>query len=379
MKRHLPLQLALLGLLSACGAPGGAGLSWDGRRGYGGSGDYGYDLNASRAEARSYRALASTNGYAVPGPPEDPWGPHISAAAARFGVPERWIREVMRQESGGRLYAGDGSLITSSTGAMGLMQVMPATYDRLRARHGLGADPYEPRDNILAGAAYLRDMYDRFGSPYFLAAYNAGPQRVELYLAGAKILPDETENYVARILPRLGAGGLADPLPASAPMPPAPAYAAAVADPSDRAFEGGGLVTALAPTGQLQGLPYPELAMAPAGAPVAAAAAETVPAYSPAYSPAGSWPSAALNTAADWGIQVGAVADPAQAQSMAQGAQARLPGLLQGSRAEVSRSPSPTPLYRARLLGLPADAAAMACASLTGQGLPCFTVPPPRS
>jgi hypothetical protein len=375
MKRHLPLQLALLGLLSACGAPGGAGLSWDGRRGYGGSGDYGYDLNASRAEARGYRAVASANTYAVPGPPGDPWGPHIAAAAARFGVPERWIREVMRQESGGRLYAGDGSLITSSTGAMGLMQVMPATYDRLRARHGLGADPYEPRDNILAGAAYLREMYDRFGSPYFLAAYNAGPQRVELYLAGAKILPDETENYVARILPRLGADGLAEPMLASAPMTAAPAYPASVPDPSDRAFQGGGLVTALAPTGQLQGSPYPELAMAPAGGPVAAAAMGSVP----AYAPAGSWSSGTPYSAGDWGIQVGAVADPAQAHSMAQGAQARLPGLLQGGRAEVSRSPSSTPLYRARLVGLPADAAAMACASLAGQGLPCFTVPPPRS
>ena len=63
----------------------------------------------------------------------------------------------------------------SPKGAMGLMQIMPKTWQELRARYGLGADPYEPRDNILAGAAYLRELHDRFGSPGFLAAYNAGP------------------------------------------------------------------------------------------------------------------------------------------------------------------------------------------------------------
>ncbi|MBV1798712.1 transglycosylase SLT domain-containing protein [Siccirubricoccus sp. G192] len=171
----------MLVLLSACsGRPGGYGTGWDGRRGYDGNGDYGYDLAASRAAAATYRAHAARS-YPAPGRPEDPWRPYISEAAARHAVPERWIREVMRQESGGRLFAADGSLITSRAGAMGLMQVMPRTYDTLRRRHGLGDDPYEPRDNILAGAAYIREMYDRFGAPHFLAAYNAGPERVEAY------------------------------------------------------------------------------------------------------------------------------------------------------------------------------------------------------
>ncbi|WP_375293335.1 lytic transglycosylase domain-containing protein [Siccirubricoccus sp. G192] len=171
----------ILVLLSACsGRPGGYGTGWDGRRGYDGNGDYGYDLAASRAAAATYRAHAARS-YPAPGRPEDPWRPYISEAAARHAVPERWIREVMRQESGGRLFAADGSLITSRAGAMGLMQVMPRTYDTLRRRHGLGDDPYEPRDNILAGAAYIREMYDRFGAPHFLAAYNAGPERVEAY------------------------------------------------------------------------------------------------------------------------------------------------------------------------------------------------------
>ena len=67
---------------------------------------------------------------------------------------------------------------------MGLMQIMPDTWTELRTRHRLGRDPYDPRDNILAGAAYLREMHDRYGSPGFLAAYNAGPGRYEDYLAG---------------------------------------------------------------------------------------------------------------------------------------------------------------------------------------------------
>ncbi|MFC0406782.1 lytic transglycosylase domain-containing protein [Roseomonas elaeocarpi] len=261
---------ALLLILAGCGGPGAyypGMVHWDGRRGYDGNGDYGYNTAASaytRAEAGSYRAQASGN-YPAPGPADDPWGPYIEEAASRFRFPARWIRAVMRQESGGRLYNGDGSLITSPVGAMGLMQVMPTTYDLVSRRYGLGADPFEPRDNILAGTAYLREMYDRFGSPYFLAAYNAGPDRVALFLAGSTILPDETENYVASISPSLGdeapgvggtvlaGAGTYAPRPAPRSGSADAAYAGggmvSGADPSDRAFEGGGLVTAEAPTG----------------------------------------------------------------------------------------------------------------------------------
>jgi hypothetical protein len=259
--------LLLAGALAAC-APRPA-FVWDGRRGYDGNGDYGYDLDASRAEARLYRARSAT-AYAVPGPPGDPWGPHIREAANRFGVPEGWIRAVMRQESGGRLYDGSGRPITSPVGAMGLMQVMPRTYDTLAARHGLGPDPYEPRDNILAGAAYIRAMYDRFGAPGFLAAYNAGPERVEAVLAGATVLPDETLNYLASVAPRLGgAVALTGPFATYAAAPAGRAvetadlayagggmrgsdyYQPVADDPSRRAFDGGGLVTRDAPTGVL--------------------------------------------------------------------------------------------------------------------------------
>jgi D-alanyl-D-alanine carboxypeptidase len=139
-----------------------------------------------------------THYYPPPGPPEDPWGPYVREAAARFQVPGHWVRAVMHQESGGEQQA------TSPVGAMGLMQVMPATYEGLRVRYQLGDDPYDPHNNILAGTAYIREMYDRFGSPGFLAAYNAGPERVQNYLAGRASLPDETVNYVAAITPNLG-------------------------------------------------------------------------------------------------------------------------------------------------------------------------------
>ncbi|ODU18113.1 MAG: lytic transglycosylase [Sphingomonas sp. SCN 67-18] len=129
----------------------------------------------------------------------DPYAVFVTEAAQRFGIPEAWIRAVMRVESRGDVRA------VSPKGAMGLMQIMPDTWASLRARHGLGPNPYDPRDNILAGAAYLREMHDRYGSPGFLAAYNAGPGRYEEYLAG-RPLPAETRAYVAMLAPVLGGG-----------------------------------------------------------------------------------------------------------------------------------------------------------------------------
>ncbi|GAB5471673.1 MAG: hypothetical protein Kilf2KO_47030 [Rhodospirillales bacterium] len=123
----------------------------------------------------------------------------IAEAAQRFAIPERWIRAVMQAES-----AGDPTAV-SDAGAMGLMQIMPATWADLRAAHGLGDDAFDPRDNVLAGAAYLREMYDRFGAPGFLAAYNAGPERYAEHLATGRPLPRETRAYVAALAPSLPA------------------------------------------------------------------------------------------------------------------------------------------------------------------------------
>jgi hypothetical protein len=144
-----------------------------------------------------------------------PYATHIAEASQRFGIPEHWIRAVLRAES-----AGDVRAI-SSAGAMGLMQVMPDTWAGLRVRHGLGRDPYDPRDNILAGTAYLREMFDRYGNvAAMLAAYNAGPGRYDDYLAAGRTLPAETRAYVAALVPVLG--GAAATQPPSSALPPPP-------------------------------------------------------------------------------------------------------------------------------------------------------------
>jgi len=128
----------------------------------------------------------------------DRWQPFIAEATDRFDNPEAWIRAVMQAESGGRTTL-DGRPITSRTGAMGLMQVMPDTYEEMRAQHDLGDDPHDPRDSILAGAAYLRAMYERFGFPGLFAAYNAGPGRYGEHLRDGRPLPAETRAYLAAL------------------------------------------------------------------------------------------------------------------------------------------------------------------------------------
>ena len=188
MSRPLPLYGArafgcifLLALLAACAGQG--------------------PPTVASQEAARYAAHARGNST-PPGPPEDPWGPYIHEASKRFDVPDTWIRAVMHVESGGNEYQ-NGQLVTSGAGAMGLMQVMPSTYDELQARYDLGDDPYDPHNNILAGTAYLREMYDIYGAPGFLAAYNAGPARLDDYLANNRPLPDETRRYVAMIGPAI--------------------------------------------------------------------------------------------------------------------------------------------------------------------------------
>jgi hypothetical protein len=122
----------------------------------------------------------------------------VSEAASRFGIPALWIDAVMQAES-----FGDAAAV-SPKGAMGLMQIMPRTWTELRGRYGLGADPYDPHDNILAGAAYLRELYDRYGTDGFLAAYNAGPGRYKAYLETGRALPSETPTYIAQVTRRIG-------------------------------------------------------------------------------------------------------------------------------------------------------------------------------
>lgn len=134
----------------------------------------------------------------------DHFATFVAEASRRFGIPASWIRAVMRAESLGDVRA------LSPKGAMGLMQIMPATWAGLRLRYGVGADPYDAHDNIIAGAAYLRELHDRYGAPGFLAAYNAGPARYEDHLATGRPLPAETRAYVAVLAPLIGGSSLDD-------------------------------------------------------------------------------------------------------------------------------------------------------------------------
>ena len=145
------------------------------------------------------RGFAQAPGVAHPSPREA-FGDHIAEASQRFEIPAPWIRAILAAESNG------DSRAHSPKGAMGLMQIMPETWSDLRIRHRLGADPYNPHDNIIAGAAYIRLLYDRYGSPGWIAAYNAGPGRYEASLKG-RPLPSETRAYVATVAPNLDGSG----------------------------------------------------------------------------------------------------------------------------------------------------------------------------
>lgn len=157
--------------------------------------------SGGRGMRRGFAVLVAVclSGSAVPAT-LDRWNGHVAEASARFGVPEDWIRRVIQAESGGRTMAG-GRPIVSRAGAMGLMQLMPGTFEEMRRQHRLGTDPHDPRDNILAGTAYLRAMHDRFGYPGLFAAYNAGPKRYIRHVRTGTPLPPETISYMAKLSP----------------------------------------------------------------------------------------------------------------------------------------------------------------------------------
>jgi len=133
-----------------------------------------------------------------------PFAAFVAEASQRFGIPAAWISAVMRAESFGDVRA------ISPKGAIGLMQIMPETWAALSQRHRLGHDPYDAHDNIIAGAAYLRELYDRYGIPGFLAAYNTGPARWEDHLATGRPLPAETRAYLSRLAAIVGGSSTDD-------------------------------------------------------------------------------------------------------------------------------------------------------------------------
>lgn len=170
----------------------------------------------------------------------------IAEAAQRFAIPPAWIWRVMGAESAFQPRA------VSRAGAIGLMQIMPGTYAELRARYGLGADPFHPHDNILAGAAYLRELYDRYGATGFLAAYNAGPARYEQHLTDGRPLPAETRAYVTSLsgvaLSGVAAAAIAAARPRSRPSLFVPIGTPGAEDPDGPAMARRGLFVALTPT-----------------------------------------------------------------------------------------------------------------------------------
>jgi soluble lytic murein transglycosylase-like protein len=117
----------------------------------------------------------------------------VSSSAKAHSLQPDLVRAVLRKESGGRPCA------VSPKGAQGLMQIMPATAETLNL-----ADPFDPKQNVDAGARYLKQMLERFNGdlPLALAAYNAGPGAVDKERA----VPDitETKDYVSAILKMLG-------------------------------------------------------------------------------------------------------------------------------------------------------------------------------
>ena len=128
-----------------------------------------------------------------------PMAAAVEAAAARYGLAPELLDAVVRGESS---YRADA---VSPAGAVGMMQLMPAT------ARALGVNPRDPVDSLNGGAAYLRAQLDRFDGriDLALAAYNAGPGAVERH---AGVPPyRETRAYIAANLERLAARSLAAP------------------------------------------------------------------------------------------------------------------------------------------------------------------------
>jgi soluble lytic murein transglycosylase-like protein len=149
-------------------------------------------------------ALAPPHADAAPAPARADVAAAVAEAESRFGLPAGWIIAVIDAES-----AGDPRAV-SPKGALGLMQLMPRTWRDLRSRYGLGDDPFDVHDNIIAGAAYLSLLYQAYGAPGFLAAYNAGPERWRAFTVAGVALPPETRRYVSALAPALGLAA-ADP------------------------------------------------------------------------------------------------------------------------------------------------------------------------
>ena len=365
-----------LGLLSGCASPA--------------------KVAAVQGPSTTYYVSHAAGDYSAPGPASDPWGPYISAAASRFDVPQQWIRQVMEVESGGHEYIG-GQLTVSPTGAMGLMQLEPPTYQEMAARYGLGSDPFNPYDNIMAGTAYIHEMYQVYGSPGFLAAYNAGPGRLNNYMDYHQKLPYATVSYVAMIAPNIQgyypqhrseadqlalntlpaseAPGLLPPgfSPQSLPVPPmpgpapdspsnpmAPVAVASLAPPATSEIDSEPAAPATS-----EPMPLPPPPPHPGFALIPSAMADT---------PARTFQASSTH---DWGIQVGAYGSAEKAKAAIGIAElSAVQVLMQGHPVVVAVHANAGTVYRARVVQLPHEQAIEACHKLLGGPTGCEVLSP---
>jgi len=361
-----------LALLSACASGGGGG-------------------EVAAGYSTDYYITHAVGNYRPPGPPSDPWGPYINIAASRFDVPDRWIRAVMRAESGGQEYMG-GQLTVSPAGAMGLMQLEPETYQEMAARYGLGSDPFNPYDNIMAGTAYIHEMYEVYGSPGFLAAYDDGPGRLDSYMNGGRALPNETTNYIAMIAPEIEGYY--------------PAHRSQ-ADQLAMNTQPAGIGIGILPAGYAPGPPQsPGMPDAPAAPEQLAALAPPVPADSAVYTPELAQaepappprpkpsfsfiPEAMADTPPPerevepvapghigWAIQLGSYSTRDSANAAIGLAElSAVQMLMTGRPIVVSYHVEGRRKYRARVVGLPHETALEACERLRGGPTGCLVLSP---
>ena len=216
---YLPL-VALL--LAGAAAPAAAQIySWRDT-----NGNLVYSDRAPRGTAPSFRVLGTP--FRSTRPAEARYAKSydqlIEKHAATYDVSPQLLRAVVQVESGFNPRA------VSAKGAMGLMQLMPATAIEMGVR-----DPFDPDENIRGGAAYLRQLLNRYAGnrQLALAAYNAGPDTVDRY--GLRVPPYlETRQYLAQVGSRAGSGAIASPgagakaaAKRAAASPPKPATKAA--------------------------------------------------------------------------------------------------------------------------------------------------------
>lgn len=290
------------------------------------------------------------------------WTPYVQEASHRFTIPQAWIRAIMRQESGGHQYL-HGHLTRSIHGAVGLMQIKPDTYAELADRYHLGSDPYDPHDNIMAGSGYIRELYDRFGSPDFAGAYSCGPQCMSNHRTRGAPLPSFAVAYLAAVSPHLN-----DPVPGDNAQIAQAAAAAEAENWSDSDHP---------QSDTLADMQTDTTASAQTEAQTRQVSIAPLPGQSSREialsGPAITWRQNRLTGNAV--IQIGAFSTRGRAAAALRTAHGATPALSQArDRMEQILSGSGITVWRTRLEGLPAAQTDAICQALRQQGLACVPV-----